>query len=56
MHEEAVNWFLASELGSSALTSVWKPERTNTLWVRCEACRSMEDYELTGWPCQCVPP
>jgi steroid delta-isomerase-like uncharacterized protein len=56
MHEEAMNRFFASELGSSAMTSVWQPERINTLWVRCEACMSMEDYELSGGTCQCGHP
>ncbi len=53
MHEEAMNRFFASELGSSGFTSVWKPERINALWVRCEACGSMEDYELSGGISQC---
>jgi hypothetical protein len=51
-----MNRFFASELGSSAMTSVWQPERINTLWVRCEACGSMEDYELSGGTCQCGHP
>jgi hypothetical protein len=55
-HQEAMNRFFASELGSNAMTSVWKPERINTLWVRCEACGSMEDYELSGGTCQCGEP
>ncbi len=55
-HGEAMRRFFASELGSSAMTSVWKPERINTLWVRCEACGSMEDYELSGGRCQCGHP
>jgi hypothetical protein len=38
------------------MTSVWKPERINTLWVRCDACGMMEDYELSKAVCQCGQP
>ena len=55
-HPEAMEKFFASELGSSAMTSVWKPERINTLWVRCDACGMMEDYELSKAVCQCGQP
>jgi steroid delta-isomerase-like uncharacterized protein len=55
-HPEAMEKFFASELGSSAMTSVWKPERINTLWVRCDACGIMEDYELSNAVCQCGQP
>ena len=55
-HPKAMDKFFASELGSSAMTSVWKPERINSLWVRCEACGTMEDYELSGGTCQCGQP
>lgn len=55
-HPKAMERFFASELGSSAMTSVWKPERINTLWVRCEACGTMEDYELSGGTSQCGQP
>jgi steroid delta-isomerase-like uncharacterized protein len=52
-HPKAMERFFAAELGSSAMTSVWKPERINTLWVRCEACGMMEDYELSAGISQC---
>ena len=55
-HPEAMEKFFASELGSSAMTSVWTPERINTLWVRCDACGMMEDYELSKAVCQCGQP
>ena len=48
--------FFAAELGSSAMTSVWKPERINALWVRCEACGRMEDYELSKGMSRCGQP
>lgn len=52
-HSKAMERFFASELGSSAMTSVWRPERINALWVRCEACGRMEDYELSKGMSQC---
>lgn len=55
-HPTAMNRFFASELGSSAITSVWKPERINTLWVWCEACEMMENYELSKGISQCGQP
>lgn len=29
--------------GTEAMTSIWVPERFNTLWVRCESCGTMND-------------
>ena len=55
-HPKAMERFFASELGSSAMTSVWKPERINALWARCEACGMMEDYELLKGTSQCGQP
>lgn len=55
-HPKAMDSFFASELGSSAMTSVWKPERINALWVRCDGCGSMEDFELSMGTCQCGQP
>ena len=55
-HEEAVERFFSTDFATSALTSVWKPERINALWVRCEACGSMEDYELSGGRSRCGEP
>ncbi len=55
-HPKAMESFFASEVGSSAMTSVWKPEHINALWVRCESCGKMEDFELSGGTCQCGQP
>jgi steroid delta-isomerase-like uncharacterized protein len=55
-HEEAVERFFSTDFATSVLTSVWKPERINALWVRCEACGNLEDYELTGGRSRCGEP
>jgi hypothetical protein len=55
-HEEAVERFFTTDFATSVLTSVWKPERINALWVRCEACGSLEDYELSRGISQCGQP
>jgi steroid delta-isomerase-like uncharacterized protein len=55
-HEEAVERFFGADFATSVLTSVWKPEHINALWIRCEACGSLEDYELSGGTCQCGQP
>lgn len=55
-HPKAMERFFASEVGASAMTSVWKSERINSLWVRCEACGMMEDYELSSGTSQCGQP
>ena len=55
-HKEAVERFFATDWGASVLTSVWQPERINAVWVRCEACGSLEDYELSDGTCQCGQP
>jgi steroid delta-isomerase-like uncharacterized protein len=55
-HEEAVEQFFSTDFATSVLTSVWKPERINALWVRCGACGSLEDYELSGGTSRCGEP
>jgi steroid delta-isomerase-like uncharacterized protein len=51
-HREAMTRFWA-ELGDSAFTSVWTPERINPLWVRCTSCGKMTDHEKSGGRCAC---
>jgi hypothetical protein len=53
LHKEAIEPFFSTDWGTSVMTSVWKPERINALWMRCEACGSLEDYELSGGMCRC---
>lgn len=40
-HAEAMKPFYKGNLGVSAYTSVWTPERINPYWVRCDACGRM---------------
>jgi steroid delta-isomerase-like uncharacterized protein len=51
-HREAMRKFWG-ELGDSAFTSVWVPDHVNPLWVRCTACRKMNDYEKNSGMCGC---
>lgn len=41
-HGEAMKPFFKGDLGLSAYTSVWVPERINPYWVRCGACGKMQ--------------
>jgi steroid delta-isomerase-like uncharacterized protein len=43
-HSEAMRRFWTGS-GDSAHTSVWIPDHTNPLWVRCRVCRKMNGYE-----------
>jgi steroid delta-isomerase-like uncharacterized protein len=52
-HGQAMERFFAGSLASSANTSVWAPERINTTWVRCAACRKMNNYEKAAGACAC---
>lgn len=54
-HTEAMRRFWA-ELGEAAFTSVWIPDRVNPLWVRCAACRRMNDYYKNSGACSCGQP
>ena len=51
-HQEAMRRFWA-DLGQSAYTSVWIPDRINPLWIRCNACNKMNDYEKSSGLCNC---
>lgn len=51
-HSEAMRRFW-TELGESAYTSVWVPDRINPLWVRCTVCRKMNDYDKHSGVCGC---
>ncbi|CAN5125698.1 hypothetical protein BH18ACT10_BH18ACT10_04100 [soil metagenome] len=55
-HSEAMNRFFGSDFTAGGVTSVWKPERINALWVRCESCGSMQDHDLSNGMCQCGQP
>jgi len=51
-HREAMKRFW-TELGDSAFTSVWTPDHFNPLWVRCQSCGKMADYEKRSGTCTC---
>ena len=54
-HMEAMRKFW-SVLGDAAYTSVWIPDHINPLWVRCAACRKMNDYHENSGVCNCGQP
>lgn len=54
-HAEAMRRFWA-ELGDAAFTSVWIPDHINPLFVRCAACRKMNDYDMHAGVCSCGEP
>lgn len=42
-HREAMTRFFGPDFAAGGVTSVWTPERINTVWVRCPACDHMAD-------------
>lgn len=55
VHGEAMKPFFQGDLGLSAYTSVWTPERINPYWVRCGACGKMSKH-APGTACRCGAP
>lgn len=53
-HKEAVERFLGPDFTAGVMTSVWVPDRINTMWVRCTACGRMADSE--SGKCRCGQP
>lgn len=54
-HKEVMRRFW-DYLGQSAWTSVWIPNRINPLWIRCNLCDKMNDYEKNSGVCTCGEP
>jgi steroid delta-isomerase-like uncharacterized protein len=53
-HREAMRLFFAdNSVSTGAWTSVWKPERINTLWSRCESCGKMVNADQANGVCEC---
>lgn len=52
-HSEAMQAFFEQDLTVGAYTSVWTPERINTMWVRCPACSRKVDHEKQQGQCEC---
>jgi steroid delta-isomerase-like uncharacterized protein len=51
-HAEAMQRFF-SELSGGGYTSVFVPERINTMWVRCTSCQRMADHAARQGTCAC---
>jgi steroid delta-isomerase-like uncharacterized protein len=52
-HAQAMKSFFHSEIGTAGYTSIWIPERFNSIWVRCPQCDRMMNYEKTNSQCEC---
>jgi ketosteroid isomerase-like protein len=52
-HRRAMEAFFSGGLGRAGWTSVWVPERLNSLWIRCGACGQVADAESPGRCCPC---
>lgn len=52
-HAKAVKQFYTTDIATAGHTSVWKPYRSNPLWVKCTSCGSMIDYEQRKGVCRC---
>ena len=54
-HAEATGKFHSAgqTLGGGGFTSVFVPERINTMWVRCPSCQKMADRAATPDTCGC---
>jgi len=59
VHTDAVKQFLTGDMGVGGYTSVFVPNRINTMWVRCPSCNKMVDSEKQQGTCGCgaaLPP
>jgi len=52
-HRQAMDRFYSSDFSAGGMFSVWVPARPISLFVRCEACKQMSDYEKTAGRCAC---
>jgi len=52
-HAAAMREFFGPGLAAAGYTSVWVPERINTMWLRCSACGKMTDSEKYAGTCPC---
>jgi len=50
-HAAAMRALFGEDFVASVWTSVWTPGRVNRLWLRCEACASLEDASAAATTC-----
>lgn len=55
-HRHAVKKFFNHDFTAGAMTSVWVPQRTHTMWVRCEFCGRLVDANAPNGKCKCGEP
>jgi steroid delta-isomerase-like uncharacterized protein len=52
-HRQAMDRFYSSDFSAGGMFSVWVPARPISLFVRCDVCKQMSDYEKTAGRCAC---
>jgi ketosteroid isomerase-like protein len=52
-HRVAAAWFFGPDVCTAGWTGVWKPERLNSLWVRCISCRQLVSTGRANGRCDC---
>jgi steroid delta-isomerase-like uncharacterized protein len=55
-HRDAMRRFFGPDFARAGVTSVWAPDRLNTMWVRCAACGVMADSAAPAGRCACGEP
>ncbi len=55
-HRVAAAWFFGPDVCTAGWTGVWKPERLNSLWVRCTSCRQLVGSGRANGRCDCGAP
>lgn len=52
-HQKAMQDFFGPQHYAGGTTSVWIPERVNSMWVRCPVCGRMVSIERFQGKCEC---
>ena len=52
-HKEAMDRVFGPDFASAFSTTVWVPQRFNGMWVRCDACGQMANYDRDNGNCLC---
>jgi hypothetical protein len=51
-HKQAVDRFFGPDFTAGGVTTVWVPERINTMWVRCGECAEMSSADAESGQCR----
>lgn len=50
-HKDAMTRFFGPDFTHGGVTSVWVPDRVNTMWVRCQECGEMSSADAATGLC-----